>query len=135
MFGTRIYKVWDSMMTRTTKPTNKSYRDYGGRGITVCKKWRDFRGFFEDMKDSYKENLTLDRINNSKGYSKSNCRWSTPKEQARNTRRNHGLTFRGKTQCISAWSEELGFKDGLILSRLKKGWSVQKTLTTPVIKK
>ncbi len=86
MFGTPTYKSWSSMMQRCNNPNNCSYKYYGGRGIVVCERWRDFKKFYKDMKDR-PIGLELDRINNNKGYNKANCRWVTRKEQMRNTNR------------------------------------------------
>jgi hypothetical protein len=85
-YGSRLYRVWGQMIQRCTNPNNNAYRNYGGRGITVCAEWRDFSTFEADMAPSWQEGLTLDRVDNSLGYSKSNCRWATRSEQIRNRR-------------------------------------------------
>ena len=85
--GTRTttYVVWMNMIQRTTNPRNPAWRDYGGRGITVCKRWRDFAAFLADMGER-PDGLTLDRIDNDRGYEPGNCRWATWSEQRRNQR-------------------------------------------------
>jgi len=85
-YGTRLYRVWGQMIQRCTNPNSKAFPNYGGRGITVCEKWKDFSVFESDMASSWKDGLTLDRVDNYEGYSKENCRWATPSEQIRNRR-------------------------------------------------
>lgn len=91
----KIYIVWDHMVQRCINSNNKRYIDYGGRGIKVCKRWMKFENFLKDMGEA-PEGLQLDRINNNKGYCKSNCQWSTREEQMRNTRKNHLETYNNK---------------------------------------
>lgn len=129
----KTYRSWDGMIQRCTNPNNKKYPIYGGRGITICKRWRNsFEDFLKDMGEHPSPGYSLERINNDKGYYKKNCRWATPKEQARNRRNNHLVTCFGKLQCIAAWSEETGISKNTILWRLNNGWSPEKALTTPV---
>ena len=130
---TRFYKVWAQMKQRCNNPKHPRFKDYGGRGITICKRWDLFSNFFIDMNESYKDNLTLDRINNSKGYSKNNCKWSTYREQNENRRDNKKLSFNGLTMTITRWSEKLGIKKSTLDMRFYKyGWNIEKCLTTPV---
>ena len=96
MRNTRIYETWAGMKKRCFNKNCKSYKNYGGRGITICEKWLKFENFYEDMGKSYEnhvkkfeeKNTTVDRKNNDKGYYKENCKWSTRKEQANNRRKN-----------------------------------------------
>jgi len=133
-YGDRTYKSWSQMIQRCTNPNNKYFKDYGGRGITVCERWlNSFPNFLEDMGESPKGHQ-IDRMNNDKGYHKSNCLWVTPKQNSRNRRSNHLETHNGKTQCITAWSEEVGIPEYVIRQRLKHGWSIERALTTPVKK-
>jgi hypothetical protein len=84
----KLYFVWSSMLQRCANPGDPAYRNYGGRGITVCSLWRDsFEAFHEDMAPGWKPHLEIDRIDNNAGYSKTNCRWTTRSENMRNTRR------------------------------------------------
>ena len=85
--GSRIYRIWKTMKSRCHNPKFHSYRDYGARGITICKEWSDFRVFLSDMGKSYRDNLSIDRKNNDGNYCKENCRWATHKQQANNRRK------------------------------------------------
>lgn len=128
------YASWKNMKERCINLNHKSYKHYGGRGITVCKRWGKFENFLEDMGE-VPEEYQIDRIDNDGNYCKSNCRWATRKEQNRNTRRNHFITHNGKTQCLSAWAEEFNIRPYILRDRIKSGWSMIDALTTPVKKK
>lgn len=84
MCRTRPYNIWCNMKVRCNKPSSDSYKNYGGRDITYCYKWETFDGFWEDMKEGYSDNLSLDRENNNLNYNKENCRWIILADQARN---------------------------------------------------
>ncbi len=85
MAGTKIYNIWSDMVARCDRPTHPRYADYGGRGVTVCERWRDFANFYADMGER-PEGRSLDRTDNSAGYSPENCRWATAIEQRANRR-------------------------------------------------
>lgn len=129
------YESWHQMIQRCTNPNRSKYKYYGGRGITVCGRWKRFSNFLVDMGEKPTKNHSIDRKNNDGNYCKSNCRWATTKQQARNTSRNHLVQFNGKTQCIADWSEETGIQYNTIRLRLKRGWSIQKALTTISVRK
>ena len=129
-FGSPIYAVWNSMLGRCHNPKAKAYKHYGARGITVSPEWHEFKNFYADMGDPPPD-MTLDRENNDLGYSKTNCRWATHKEQANNKRSNVLLTRNEKTQNISQWAEELGIDKFLLYERKNLGWSDERILTTP----
>ena len=134
MKGTPEWNTWCSMKARCSNPNDPYYHCYGGRGITVCKEWQNsFSAFYKDM-GPRPTGKTLDRKDSDKGYNISNCKWSTPKEQARNRTNSRSLTYKGKTQCVSAWEEQLKISHTTILYRLKAGWSIDKTLSTPARK-
>lgn len=132
---TEIYRSWHDMIRRCNNPNCKQYKDYGGRGIQVCKRWMKFENFLEDMINSWEPGLTLERTDNKRGYYPDNCEWVTRQEQQRNTRRNHLITYNNKTQCIAAWSEETGISAATIRWRLKQGWSPERALTEPIRKR
>ncbi len=130
MAGTRTHRIWRGMRTRCTNPNTKSYKDYGARGITICKRWDKFENFLADMGEC-PEGLSLERRENDKGYSKGNCYWATREEQNRNARSNVNLTFKGKTQCATAWAREVGIAKETLRQRLNRGWSVEDAVTRP----
>lgn len=135
MYGTPLYKKWSGMKRRCLNKNDKSYKNYGGRGITVCEKWMNFKGFMEDMGTSFKEGLSIERIDNEKGYSKKNCKWITMEDQARNKRGLRIYTHDGKKMSIAEWERERGFKDGTLRARLDVyGWSFEKAISTPKTK-
>ena len=121
------------MIQRCINPNDKKYPLYGSRGIRVCKQWEKFENFLKDMGEC-PSGYSIDRTDNNKGYNKENCRWATPKEQARNRRNNHMISYNEKTQCLAAWTEETGIASSLISWRIKNGWSTEKALTTSAIK-
>lgn len=125
---TGIYGSWYALRQRCDNQNNKQYKDYGGRGITYPKEWRDFCKFKYDMGWSYKEGLTIDRIDNDKNYSKENCRWVTRKTQNRNKRCNHILELGGKKMTLPEWAEYLGIKFGTLRSRYYRGMSIKEIL-------
>jgi hypothetical protein len=127
------YRIWSSAKERCTNPSSARYKDYGGRGIVMCKKWlTSFENFYSDLGPRPSRSHTLDRKNNNKGYSKSNCRWATRSEQANNTRVNRMVVFNNKEQTLMEWSIELGFEYKVVGARLRLGWSVQEAFCTPV---
>lgn len=130
--STKEYLTWSGMRRRCTCKTSQDYDRYGGRGISVCDRWlNSFQNFFDDMGFAPSPKHSIDRINNDGNYEPGNCRWATPKEQGRNTRKNRFITFNGKTQTVSAWEEDTGIKGSLIVTRIDAlQWSVEKALTT-----
>jgi hypothetical protein len=93
----RLYNIWLGIRQRCNNPNNKNYDEYGGRGIKLSKEWDDYKEFYNWAIDNgYKKNLSIDRIDNDKGYSHGNCRWATMKEQSGNTRRNSKFLINGE---------------------------------------
>lgn len=130
------YFVWINMKTRCYNKNVKEYANYGGRGIVVCDEWKNsFVDFLVDMGRIPKKNgmrYSLDRIDVNKNYCFENCRWATDEEQANNKRNNNLITLNEKTQTLQMWSKEVGISEKTIRSRLKLGWTIEKTLSTPV---
>lgn len=124
------YSAWRAMIQRTTNSSSPDWHNYGGRGITVCDRWRhSFENFFEDMGKRPSNGHSIDRIDNEQGYKPGNVRWATAAEQARNTRRTRKLTYDGRTQALTDWATELGVAESTIRSRLKRGWTIAETLS------
>ena len=131
--GSPEYLSWHNMKQRCRDPRHRSYPNYGGRGITVCDRWlHDFQVFLADMGRRPTMQHCIDRIDTNGPYEKSNCRWATRKQQARNRRTNHVLAFDGHHQTLTAWAEETGIGKATLRQRLKRGWTLERTLYTPV---
>ena len=126
---TKIYSLWGSMIQRCTNPRNRQFPDYGGRGITICRRWRRFENFFRDMGAS-PVGRSLERRNNDQGYRPSNCYWATRGEQNSNTRKNRWLTHAGITDTLSGWARRLNIHSGALCQRLKK-WPQDRALSQP----
>lgn len=133
MHKSKTYSSWSAMKDRCTNHNKKVFKYYGGRGISYCKEWENFETFLSDMGDK-PEGTSLDRIDNNLGYSPENCKWSTHKEQLRNTRATTYLKFRGVKKSLQEWAEELEISSVTLKSRINRGWSIKDTLTRPVNK-
>lgn len=121
MTNTSTYAIWRSMLARCLRKTAKDYKNYGARGITVCDRWiNSFEAFVEDM-GVRPENKSLDRIDNEKGYCKENCRWATPVEQARNTRKNVYVYVDGEKMCAKEAVSKLGVSDHMLKKWISEG--------------
>lgn len=118
----KLYWVYYSMIARCYNTNSPRYKDYGARGITVCKEWReDNKTFFAwAIANGYKEGLTLDRLNNDKGYSPDNCAWVLNKDNCNHNRKTHYLTYKGKTQSLKKWAEELGINYSTLRNRINR---------------
>jgi hypothetical protein len=130
----KLSDVYYAMKKRCYSPKSISYKNYGLRGITVCDEWLGDKGslnFYRWAIDNgYKEGLSLDRIDNEKGYSPENCRWATRQQQNDNKRTSRLLTYNGETKTMTQWARMLGFKSGdAIALRLKRGWSIEEAVT------
>ncbi len=132
MYRSSEYTSWGSMLERCYNERNHNFPKYGGAGITVCPRWKtSFVNFLSDMGLKPSPKHTLDRIDGTKNYEPSNCRWATPKEQANNRRDNKHFCFLGITHTISEWSEITGISYSILWKRSKKQWSAKRALLTP----
>lgn len=126
---TQMYGIWSNIISRTENPNVKSFQDYGERGITMCRRWRNsFEDFSADVGDRPTPKHTLERIDNNGNYEPDNVKWALPLEQANNKRNNRMLTFQGRTQSLAMWCRELHLNYDRIKSRLHRGMSVENAL-------
>jgi len=128
------YRIWCAIKTRCYNKNNPAYRLYGAVGVTMNEEWKSsFLAFLRDMGHCPGPEYSIDRYPDNRGnYEPGNCRWATPIEQSQNRRNNRKLTFAGETRTVSEWSILLGIPWQNIHSRLSKGWSDERTLTTPI---
>lgn len=123
------------MLQRCHSPSAKDYPRYGAKGIAVCDRWRfSFENFFADM-GHRPTGKSIDRIDNNKGYEPGNCRWATIKEQNRNVSTNRYIEYAGERMLLIEWAERLGMKAVTLHSRLREGWTIERALTTPVVRR
>lgn len=133
LYHSAEHRSWTGMIQRCTNVRRPRYRDYGGRGIKVCQRWRDsFLSFYEDMGPKPSPKHSLDRIDNDGNYEPGNCRWATNRQQTQNSRRARNLTYQGETLCISEWARRYGLDPDTLAARLKRGWSTERAIATPV---
>lgn len=134
---TRIDHIYKSMVDRCENPKSYNYSKYGKRGIRVCEEWKTNKiAFFEwAFANGYSEELTIDRIDNSKGYFPSNCRWITYQEQNNNRRSNRHETIDGVTHTVAEWSRISGISQSTIGDRLRKGWKPKDAVFKPLARK
>lgn len=119
---TREYNSWSQMKARCNNKNNPAYGHYGGRGISVCRRWSNsFENFLSDM-GGCPVGMTLDRINTNGHYRPSNCRWATRRQQQNNTRRNHRITHKGQTYSMAEWTRRMGFKKSILSARIGRRW-------------
>lgn len=127
-----VYPVWNMMVQRCHNPRYRLYADYGGRGIKVCRAWRKFEGFYRDMGDPPFTGATLERKNNSRGYSKSNCVWSTRQVQNMNRRNTVMVRYLGRVHKLRELTGTLGLNNFKVYQRIHTyGWTVARAIETP----
>ena len=139
----RLNRIYDCMKSRCCNPNVPNYKYYGGRGISICSEWLNEEKVIKGkyihnhskgwlafkkwaLENGYADNLTLDRIDVNKSYSPGNCRWISHKEQCNNTRKNHLITYKGKTQSLKKWCEELNLNYHTVFTRVRRGWTVER---------
>ena len=133
MYSTKLYAVYSSMKARCRNKNNRNWHNYGGRGITVCEEWlNDFKAFYDwSINNGYSEGLTLDRIDNDKGYSPDNCRWATYETQQNNKRTNVYVMYKGETKTPSQLAHKYGVNAKMVCQRVRSGWDIERALTEP----
>lgn len=129
---TRLYGIWTDVKQRCYNPNNKFFKDYGGRGITICEEWANNYDNFEQwaILNGYKSTLTIERLDVNGGYNPSNCTWATQKQQQRNKRNNHTIDYNGETHTVAEWAEICGINKSTLYGRLNThGWSIEDALS------
>lgn len=144
MKSERLQNIYVNLKQRCYNPKSTFYKNYGGRGITVCDEWLDSEMYdgrstkgwvaFKNwaLSNGYADDLTIDRIDNSKGYCPENCHWVIMRTQQNNRRSNRLVTYKGKTQSLANWCRELNLNYDTIKCRIKRNWTVEKALETKV---
>lgn len=134
MAYSRVYRIWFGIKKRCFYKNEDNYYLYGGRGITMCDKWKNsFEAFYADVGEPPGNEYSIDRINPNGNYEPGNCRWATQKQQAQNTRRNYLVFYNGKERSIAEVSDIVGISRGTLYQRIKGyGWSVERATTTPI---
>lgn len=146
----RLNRIYTNMKYRCNNPESKDWKNYGGRGITICDEWlnqervlgvwgRITKGFLAfktwALENGYTDELTIDRIDSNKGYCPENCRWVSWKVQGNNTRHNRFITYKGRTQTIKQWCEELNLNYNTVISRINRyGYSIEKAFEEKVVR-
>lgn len=132
--STTEYVTWLNIKQRCGNPNKREYSSYGGRGIKVCKRWMKFENFLADMGRKPSPDLTIERKNNSLGYTPSNCCWATRQKQSANRDCNFYISAFGKRLCAAEWARMKGILRGTLQKRIIAGWDVEKALITPARK-
>lgn len=132
---TRLYGIWQDMKRRCSSKSRADSKNYHQKGIRVCESWADDFPSFEDsaIKNGYNDHLTIERIDNNKGYNPENCKWIPKEEQSKNRASNHFITYEKRTQTLSDWAKELNIKRTTLSSRIvTRGWEIEKAFSTKI---
>lgn len=129
---TPTYSTWCAMKARCHRKSSSGFPKYGGRGITVCERWKSsYANFLNDMGEKPTD-MSLERKDNEGNYEKNNCKWATIHEQQRNKRSNVNITHKGVTLIAGDWDKKMGFNKGIVLQRIRNGWSSERAIETPI---
>lgn len=132
MSKTKVYRAWVDMRRRCYTPESSRYNAYGARGIVVCERWKhSFVNFFDDMGHP-PEGTSLERRDNNGNYNPENCVWATWREQYRNRSTNKMIEHDGRLMPLCDWAEEIGIPDGVLRSRIRRGWAVERAFYQPI---
>ena len=126
---TAEYQCWQDMFQRCYNPRSTGFHNYGGRGITVCDRWRSYEHFLADMGRRPSGKHSIDRRDNDGNYEPGNCRWAVKVEQDNNRRTNRLITFKGKRQSLTQWARELGIHPNTLQNRLASGWTPERAFS------
>lgn len=130
MSNTRLYQIWKDMKGRCERETSQRYHTHGERGVRLCDEWHNFVAFKKwAVANGYRDDLTIDRINNNGDYCPENCRWATQKEQANNRRTNRFVEYNGETHTLAEWARLLSINYYTLCGRIKRGWSAERAFT------
>lgn len=129
----RLVRIWRAMMSRCYKTHSYGYKWYGAKGIRVCEEWHEFENFKDwALNNNYKDDLTIERIDNNEDYKPENCKWADWETQANHTSSNKLITYNNKTQSLSLWVKELGLDYYRTKARINScGWSIEDAFTKP----
>jgi hypothetical protein len=125
MTNTRIWSIWQGLKWRAQDQLDKNY---GGRGITMCPEWEDFKVFYADMSETYQDNLTIERIDANRPYSKENCRWATNMEQQSNKRNNRVVIYKGEQMHLAELCRRSGCSKMMLVMRLNRGMTADEAV-------
>lgn len=131
---TRVYRIYAKIKRRCFAEDDPAFPRYGGRGITMCNEWKDsFESFSHwAYASGYRDDLSIDRIDNDGNYSPENCRWANVYEQANNKRNSTRYSYQGKTQTLASWCREKNMSYKVVWYRLSKGWPFEEAISKPV---
>jgi hypothetical protein len=132
MTGTRIYRIWQGIKNRCYNKNRKAYKNYGGRGISVCNEWMHFEPFMKwSLLSGYTDDLSIERIDFNGNYEPDNCKWITFSQQASNKRNVNIIEIGGIRKCMAEWCRIYNVPISRVIARKKYGWDLVKALTVP----